>query len=261
MWIALQTMQGWRTTTLDYYGSWAASYDVLHPKEEIFQQREFFERLVEEYGVKSVLDCACGTGWHLYMLREMGLEAFGSDVSEPMLDKGRANLSGLGVDLRPSDYRALSEAWGDQHFDMVICMSTAFPHMRTDQDAVAALRSMYGQLNDGGILVISNGISDALLDSKPKLIPARVQQPGHAFYFVMEYPSPEEVVFDVLHVWTTPAGFEHNLAVIPYNAMRLSSMQRYFKQTAFRQVRYFGDYESSEYLTERGSRLIAVAEK
>jgi glycine/sarcosine N-methyltransferase len=119
----------------------------LNPKEEIFKQEGFFRHLIEQYQVKTCLDCACGTGWHLFMLDNMGIECFGSDLSQEMLDKAVQNLAGKTAPLKKEDFRQLPNSW-HQKFDMVICMTTSFPHMQTDADAIQALNAMYELLNE-----------------------------------------------------------------------------------------------------------------
>jgi glycine/sarcosine N-methyltransferase len=243
----------------DSYKSLARHYDALNPGEEIFKQRPFFERLIARYSVKSCLDCACGPGWHLLMLNELGLDCAGSDISPAMLSLAQENLRDRAIPLKQEDFRTLARAWHER-FDMVICMSTSLPHMLTEADAVAALTSMCDRLNPDGILVIGNGITDNLLDTKPKLIPARILE-DRAFYFFMEYPDAHRVIFNILFVQQIGTGFEHAFDVVEYNAMRQSTLQGYFARTPFARVEYSGDFDFSEYSKESSQRLIAIAHR
>lgn len=233
-------------------------YDILNPKEEVFDQKPFFEELVKKYSVLNVLDCACGTGWHLSMFHDMGLTSFGSDISPDMLAIAKINLEGKYIPLKIEDFRTLGNSWGES-FDMITCLTTSLPHMLTDVDVVTALTSMHNQLNDGGILVISNGITDALLTNKPKFIPARVLG-NDAFYFVMEYPE-NQLIFNVVYVSKTDESFEDKFVSLTYNAMRKSVLERCFAKTFFRSVSYFGDYDMSGYDPLLSTKLIVVAQK
>lgn len=241
------------------YKTLARVYEALSPKEDVFKQKPFFCQLIQQYAVESCLDCACGTGWHLFMLDELGVACFGSDISPDMLAVARRNLAGKKILLKCEDFRTLSESW-QRRFDMVICMTTSLPHMLMDDEVTTALNSMYEALNAGGILVVSNGISDALLDTKPRFIPARIGT-NQALYFFLEYPTPEMVVFNILHVEKTENSFEHHFEVIDYNAMRKSSLERCFIHTPFRQIEYFGGYDFSDYSSETSQRLIVVAQR
>ncbi len=131
--------------------------------------------------------------------------------------------------------------------------------MLNDRDVVAALKSMHERLSPGGILVVSNGISDALLDARPPFLAGRIAL-KQAFYFFLEYPNPNQVVFNILQVKKTASGFSHAYESIRYHAMRRRVLARCFAQTKFRRVRYYGDYHFSPY-SRRSPRLVAVAEK
>lgn len=233
-------------------------YDILNPKEEIFDQKPFFEALIKQYSVARVLDCACGTGWHLSMFHDMGIASFGSDISPDMLARAKTNLEGKYIPLKQEDFRTLENSWGDR-FDMIACLTTSLPHMLTDEDIVVAINSMYERLNDGGVLVVSNGITDALLDAKPKFIPAKVNA-NDAFFFICEYDGTKTMTFNILYVEKTEF-IDHRFTSITYNAMRRSTLERAFAQTKFRSIYFYGDWDMSEYSAESSSKLILVAEK
>lgn len=244
---------------MEEYKILAEVYDILNPKEEVFAQKPFFESLIKKYSVLKALDCACGTGWHLSMFHEMGLTSFGSDLSPEMLNLAKLNLEGKYIPLKVEDYRNLAKSWGDT-FDMVTCLTTSLPYMLTDSDVVTALNSMYDRISSGGVLVISNGITDSLLDSKPKFIPARVNA-NDAFYFICEYHDEDSMTFHILYVKKTENSFEHLYTSTTYNAMRKATLERSFSQTQFKNIQYYGDYDFSEYSKETSNKLIVVAEK
>ena len=244
---------------MDEYKVISDVYDILNPKEEIFGQKPFFEKLTRDHSVTRVLDCACGTGWHLSMFHDMGLTCFGSDLSPDMLKLAKTNLEGKYIPLKQEDFRNLGNSWGDT-FDMVVCLTTSLPHMLTDEDVVSALTSMYERIGNGGILVITNGITDSLLDGKPKFIPAQ-ELANEAFYFIAEYPNEREFTFNILYVQKTAESLEHRFTTVTYNAMRKAVLERCFAQTPFKNIQYFGDYDFGEYSKETSNNLIVVAQK
>ena len=126
---------------MEEYKVLADVYDILNPKEEIFAQKTFFQTLVTKYSVSRVLDCACGTGWHLSMFHDMGLASSGSDISPEMLAMSKTNLEGKYVPLKVQDFRDLGKSWGDT-FEMVTCHTTSLPYMLTDDDVIIALNSL-----------------------------------------------------------------------------------------------------------------------
>lgn len=244
---------------MNLYNKIAKDYDFLNPKKEIFKQKSFFKKLIKKHSLKTCLDCACGTGWHLFMLDELGIECHGSDSSPAMLALAKKNLKGKNIPLKREDYRKLSHSW-KQRFDMVICMTTSLHHMLNKREIMAALRSMYQQLKERGILVISHGITDSFLDNRPKFIPARIQK-DHAFYFFLEYPNPKKVTFNALHVQKTKRTLKHAFYTFPYHALRPSVLEEYLAQAKFKKVQYFGDFASSKYSAKKSHYLIVVAQK
>ena len=69
-----------------------------------------------------------------------------------------------------ADFRALEEAFSHQ-FDIVISMDNALPHMLTQQDLEAAVKSIVGRVAARGIFVASIRDYDDLLDKKPPYSP------------------------------------------------------------------------------------------
>jgi len=100
----------------DIYEQIAYDYDEFGAIEEYLgAEKTFFEKLFQKNAVKSVLDCACGTGQHLYMFSEMGLCVSGSDYSESMLKVAKRNLKkhGKTITLCQCDFRYLEQKHAD----------------------------------------------------------------------------------------------------------------------------------------------------
>ena len=105
------------------------------------------EKLFVKFNVKTILDCVCGTGQHLHMLSETGFEVSGSDYSESMLEVADKNLKTYRktIPLCHCDFRYLEQKY-TQAFDAIVCLTTSLPHLHTDEDLIAALKSMKNRL-------------------------------------------------------------------------------------------------------------------
>ena len=78
---------------MDLYEKFAYDYDEFGPIDEYLgDEKDFFDQLFSAHKIKTVLDCACGTGQHLYLLRELGYQVWGSDYSASMLKVAENNL-------------------------------------------------------------------------------------------------------------------------------------------------------------------------
>lgn len=96
-------------TSRDAYRGFAERYDLTFGGlvEHEPAAAEFFRRLFAENSVRTVLDCACGTGRHLHLFHSLGCEVFGSDLSESMLAQAEKNLAEHGIKppLCQADYK------------------------------------------------------------------------------------------------------------------------------------------------------------
>ncbi|MGM0216416.1 class I SAM-dependent methyltransferase [Enterococcus sp. AZ109] len=92
----------------DMYKQFAFDYDEFGSIETYLgDEAHFFDQLFKQHGVQKVLDCACGTGQHLYMLAQLGYQVQGSDYSQSMLEVAAKNLQDkeLSISLRQCDFR------------------------------------------------------------------------------------------------------------------------------------------------------------
>lgn len=109
-----------------------------------------FEWLGETAG-KTILDCGCGRGFYLKMLRHLGdARLCGIDLELPYLAKARRNLARLPEVLvaNASVYRL---PFPDAFFDAVL-LSEVLEHLEHDADGLA---EVYRVLKPGGLALIT----------------------------------------------------------------------------------------------------------
>ena len=244
--------------TKDTYTTFAERYDWM--KEENPAWKKFFQELFAEHGVSTVLDCACGTARDLITLRTMGFQVFGSDISEPMLAQARKNVSEakLDIPLQKGDYRELPELC-DTQFDAVVCLANSINAPLEDEETLKALRSMRAVLRDGGILVFSQGQSDASMRNPPRFVPV-VNNRDVTRFFDIEYSEHVETVhiFDFIHTEDV-TDYKHECA--RFRIRLQDSWIQMLKESGFAQMEFFGDWDASPYNKESSRRLIGVATK
>ena len=184
----------------DVYEKFAYDYDEFGPFEWNADEKIFFENLFRINHVNTVLDCACGTGQHMFMFSEMGLCVTGSDYSEAMLKVAKSNLEKYEKDILLSqcDFRYL-ERKHTSTFDAVVCLSTALPHLHTDEDLITALKSMENRMNKKGLLVLTQGTTHFTL-SLPA-IEVVVNRKDFSRVFVKEHDERFQTirVLDLFH--------------------------------------------------------------
>jgi ubiquinone/menaquinone biosynthesis C-methylase UbiE len=245
----------------DAYGDFADRYDLFF--EEFGRHREdeadFFRRLFEEHAVRTVLDCACGTGHDLVMFSDLGVEVSGSDASEAMLEQARKNLGGLGLDfpLATVDFRELPRHYTER-FGAVTCLSTSLLEVGDQKEVLRALRSMHGVLRSGGVLVLSQGTTDKQWDAKPRFIPV-VNRRDFSRVVAVDYIG-RGARYNILDLFHDADRSDFEVWGREYPVMLLrDDYEALLKRAGFREVRFYGGYAFEAYDKTDSDILLAVA--
>ncbi|MDZ7578801.1 MAG: class I SAM-dependent methyltransferase [Candidatus Nanopelagicales bacterium] len=153
------------------FGSeYALAYDTLYRDKNYVAE---CDRILRELGTREsagerILDAGCGTGGHAWELARRGYDMVGVDLSEPMLALARSKSApGTGTQspqFLHGDVRTLKL---DLKFDAAIMMFAVLGYQRTNEDVIAALRSIRNHLEPGGTLVFDFWYGPAVLADRP----------------------------------------------------------------------------------------------
>jgi glycine/sarcosine N-methyltransferase len=249
--------------THDLYEDFADRYDLFFEGlgEHDPVAVEFFRKLFAENRVRSVLDCACGTGHDLILFHSLGYEVFGSDISESMLAQAHKNLAERGVKApsQKADYRELPRHF-DRPFDAVVCLSSSILHMPDEIEVLRAFKSMRQVLRDDGILVLTQGTTDKQWKEKPRFILA-VNTTEFSRLFVIDY-FDQGARYNILDIFHGEEARDFKVWSVDYPQMLLRDDQdRLLKASGFGSVNFYGTYRFDPYDKETSDRLITVARK
>lgn len=248
----------------DLYAGFAERYDLFPSRFNLHDEDAigFYRRLFAENGVRTLLDCACGTGRDLLLFYSLGCEVTGSDVSPAMLAKARENLAkhGLNAPLHQADFRKLPDCFA-QRFDALVCLSTAIGHAPDDEAALEAFRSMRGALRDGGILLLEQGTSDRQWAEKPRFV--LVEDTSEVTrLFALDYlggTGGRDVHYTVLDVFHRFHKVKEWSAVL--HVLLRDDLERLLWAAGFREVAFYGGYGFQPYDTRTSERLITLARR
>jgi SAM-dependent methyltransferase len=244
---------------IDLYEKFAYDYDEFGSIEEYLgDEKVFFENLFAEHNIRTVLDCACGTGQHLFMLSTMGFDVSGSDYSDSMIQVACKNLKEFSkrIPLSQCDFRYLEEKHKNT-FDAVVCLTTALPHLHSDEDLIRALVSMKNRLNKNGLLVLTQGITHHTLTLPP--IEVIINREDFSRVFVKEHDDSFQTIH-VLDLFHSPKRMESNQYDIVYRLLLDKDYERLLTAAGYKDIRIYGDYDRSKYC-EESWRLIVVAQR
>ena len=157
-----------------FYDGLASQYEkfYLDWPAAVREEAEFLNGICEANGFDrsaALLDCACGIGTQAIGLAALGYQVTASDISGGGIAEAKRKAAENGANIRfaQADFRALADVFRDERFDVVIAMDNALPHMLTAADLERAIKSITGQLREGGLFVASIRDYDLLLREKP----------------------------------------------------------------------------------------------
>ena len=130
----------------------AEIYDLINSEERTNIVREDWRQFIGERKIETLLDVSIGTGSMTLPLQELGIEIYGSDLSEAMLDRcgKKAEAKGQPVTLKQSDFRDLS-CWEGQQFDCVASTGNSLGYV-SNEDVVKTIREMDRFVKPGGYI-------------------------------------------------------------------------------------------------------------
>lgn len=167
-----------------FYDNMAGHYDKLFLdwNATMHEQAGILEKLFADCGFDKtarILDCACGIGTQAIGLAALGYSVTASDISDGELAEAavRAERNGVKIRFEHADFCSLSDTFSGQ-FDILIAMDNALPHMLTRESLESAVRSITGQIRQGGIFVASIRDYDSLLAEKPPYSPPYIHKTG-----------------------------------------------------------------------------------
>ena len=200
-------------------------------------EKNFFQDILNGHKVETVLDIACGTGFHSVTLKVDGFDVTASDGAPHMLAQARENAFRFGIDdLRfvEAEWTRLGEFFAGEHFDAVICLGNAFTHLFDERDRIKALTEVYQLLNKDGIAIIDQRNYDAILDNG--------FSSKHQYYYLGENVQvrPEELSENSLKMrYEYEDGEAHFLTVCP---IRQEYVTNLLLGAGFRSVERYGDF-------------------
>ena len=168
--------------TQTFYNDLAAQYDKLfldwHSTTK--EQAVILDKIFRNNGFDTsskVLDCACGIGTQTIGLANFGYNLTASDISDGELAEARARSQkdNLHIVFKNADFCKLSETFSEQ-FGIIIAMDNALPHMLSKEALNSAIKSITGQIAEGGMFVASIRDYDALLKNKPPYSPPYIHK-------------------------------------------------------------------------------------
>lgn len=198
----------------------------------------FIERILKAHGYNSVIDVACGTGFHSVGLAKAGLEVTATDGSANMIKQTETNAQEHGVALKETrtvDWLALKDEFPADSFDALVCLGNAFTHLFDHETRRDALRSMASIVRPGGIVILDHRNYDSILD--------RGYSTKHQYYYTGKEVDAQPVEMSrtaVKFQYSFPNGNKFHLTMYPLPQNYMSFLM---EDAGLVDITRYGDFE------------------
>jgi SAM-dependent methyltransferase len=140
---------------------WAGSAASLPTDERSRREAPFWQRLAADLGWETVVDAGCGAGFHVRLLRALGVRVHGCDLALDALLAGERHGVAAG-DLLAPPLRAGAA-------DAVLCLGNTFSLLPSRSAQRQALASLATLLRPGGTLLLQGEDAAAAVADGPLL--------------------------------------------------------------------------------------------
>lgn len=147
---------------------WAEAAAALPTAERAARERPFWQALIGAWGWRRVADAGCGAGFHLELLRGLGLNATGFDLAVAALPRGGTAAAGdlLSPPLRPG------------MFDAALCLGNTLSLLAGRSAQRRALAALASLARPGGVVLLQGEDAGALVRVGPVVRVRRVEGGG-----------------------------------------------------------------------------------
>ena len=249
----------------EFYDRLAKAFDVMTDwRKRLGFEMPFLLHTLDQRKARTILDTACGTGWHAIALAQKGYRAAGCDASPQMIERARANAAEGQVEVRfeVAGFNRLDVF--RENFDALLCLGNSLPHLLSQEELVRALRQMRGRLYEGGVLILHNLNYDLRTKKQPRFFAAN----GHADALVWRFADygPEYITFHTA-LFERKAE-EENREKASWSVQVNSTLQRpllekdldeALARAGFQEIRHFGGLDGSRFDLEKSGDLVIVA--
>ncbi len=207
---------------------------------------------------ESVLDAACGLGYHVREFAARGIDAAGFDISGRYVETAREHLHDADLDGSASVFRDDLRTVGDREdtYDLVTCLWNSFGYFdeETNRQVLDGLKS---RLAPGGVLVMDVANRDAILAN---LQTERViEDDSRLIAEIWEYDVPTSRYTVDRHVFDRADDELRHRGSGGWDVRAFSppEIEAWCLDAGFDRVETFGDFEGGDPSLE--SKLVVVA--
>lgn len=241
------------------YDVFAEFYDAIF--KEGREDEDFYLEKAEETDGR-VLEIACGTGRLYLKMLERGIDAYGFDFSEGMLErlKEKAEEKGLEPKVRKSDMRDFEY---DKKFSLIMIPFRSFLNNRTSEDKLKTLEQIRKHLKPDGRLVLNFFSPDfemvADFGDKEKQITRDGEDYKVKFHNRL-VDGVEMIVKTEREIFNSKGGKEGSFSV-EISMVTKQEFEALLEAAGFSDWKVYSGFDEKELSEEQGQELVWEVEK
>ncbi len=221
---------------------YANHYDHFYAEKDYAAECDFLEEVFRHHTsqpVRTILDLGCGAGGHILRLAQRGYRLTGVDRSETMLAAAQRKLTDLPVHLVAGDIRTMDL---QRTFDVVTSMFAVMSYMTTNEDLLAAFRTVRRHLVPGGLFCFDVWSGIAVLN----------EPPVDRFKIIQRDDS------QILRLVHPEMDLAHHLVHVNYRILHLQQRRLIEDSSEIHTMRYLFPQEISFLLDLAGLRVLSI---
>ncbi|MEX0777873.1 MAG: class I SAM-dependent methyltransferase [Phycisphaeraceae bacterium] len=234
---------------------------IIDWRKRLAHETPFYRHLFERFGIKRVVDVACGTGHHAAMFHSWGLQVQGADLSPNMIARARATYGqppGLAWVVRGFDQPIEL----DDTFDAAVCVGNSLalaPNRATAQEAV---RCMLAAVRRGGVAVVHVLNVWALPDGPcvwQKAVHTTLPE-GPALIVKGVHRCAGSAYVELL-VCSLDGQVKMRSTSVPFLALEEADLEQVMRESGCHRIYALGGYQDQPFDRAKSIDLVLVAEK
>ena len=199
--------------------------------------RNDWKSLLAGKAIQTFLDVSIGTGGMTLPLQELGIEVYGSDLSDSMLERCRkkALKKQKPLELRCCDFRDLS-VWGGKHFDCVASTGNSLAYVSND-DILKVLEEMDAHVRHGGYICFDSRNWEKIKQEKQRFYlynPFFHGEDRINLVQVWDHNPDGTITFNLLYTFERDNRiFQKEIFVEQYHPFRLELVERKLRKMGY----------------------------
>ncbi|MEI6520285.1 MAG: class I SAM-dependent methyltransferase [bacterium] len=239
----------------------ADTYDLMvNWPARLTREMPFFEKIINNNQVKSILDIGCATGNHARAFAQHGVSVIAVDPSEEMLKIATNLTDGSNPTFT---FGGLGMALPNGKYDIITILGNTATLVESMDKFKESIKDLHEKLTKNGVLIIQIVNYDKIIKQQILSLPAMKQKRNDTEYiFLREYrmveKSPE---LTVITIKLNNDDIKHRIEHTKHLPLTSEKLAKILRQSGFAKYSFYADYSNNPFNSDESGSLIAVAEK